>query len=295
LLLARQALRHLQTLSVDWAAVAGVREALAAARFPALRLEQLRHAQASGGFPVDDEAVELAFSRHGGTRSWLLFHAGDELKRQVMDRAEKVLIDASPVEQQRVALQLLRELQATSLPGHLAAARMHPSAQLRETAYAQSLSLLEAPERAELAAQALSDRSPKVQRTALAALRKGRVALTVAELVEVVRREPRALRAVLAALAYLQTWVRVPGALQLLAEYATDSNEVAKELGTLELALRRSLYAPSPEQSWALAVEFQEVVHGRDTAHGRLAVESRVWPMPVVAVQEVLQGGLALS
>ena len=30
-----------------------------------------------------------------------------------------------------------------------------------------------------------------------------------------------------------------------------------------------------------LAVEFQEVVHGRDAAHGRLAVECGVWPMPV--------------
>ena len=44
----------------------------------------------------------------------------------------------------------------------------------------------------------------------------------------------------------------------------------------------------------ALGVEFQEVAHGRDAAHGRLAVECGVWPMPVVAVQEGLQGGLAL-
>lgn len=38
----------------------------------------------------------------------------------------------------------------------------------------------------------------------------------------------------------------------------------------------------------------QEVVHGRDAAHGRPVVQSGVWPMPVVAVQEGLQGGLAL-
>lgn len=43
-----------------------------------------------------------------------------------------------------------------------------------------------------------------------------------------------------------------------------------------------------------LAVEFQEVVHGRDAAHGRLAVQCGVWPMPVVAVQERLQGCRAL-
>lgn len=43
-----------------------------------------------------------------------------------------------------------------------------------------------------------------------------------------------------------------------------------------------------------LGVEFQEVAHGRDAAHGRLAVECGVWPMPVVAMQEGLQGRLAL-
>ena len=45
----------------------------------------------------------------------------------------------------------------------------------------------------------------------------------------------------------------------------------------------------------ALGVEFQEVVHGRDAAHGRLAVECGVWPMPVVAVHEGLQGGFSLG
>lgn len=46
---------------------------------------------------------------------------------------------------------------------------------------------------------------------------------------------------------------------------------------------------PSPQ-----AVESQEVVHGRDAAHGRLVVESGVWPAPVVAVNEGLQGSLEL-
>ena len=46
---------------------------------------------------------------------------------------------------------------------------------------------------------------------------------------------------------------------------------------------------------YALGVEFQWVAHGGDAAHGRLAVECRVWPMPVVVVQEGLQGCLALS
>jgi endonuclease/exonuclease/phosphatase (EEP) superfamily protein YafD len=44
-----------------------------------------------------------------------------------------------------------------------------------------------------------------------------------------------------------------------------------------------------------LGVEFQEVAHSRDAAHGGLAVECAVWPMPVVAVQEGLQGCLPLS
>jgi len=45
----------------------------------------------------------------------------------------------------------------------------------------------------------------------------------------------------------------------------------------------------------ALAVESQEVVHGRDAAHGRLVVESGVWPAPAVALNEGLRGSLALS
>jgi len=44
-----------------------------------------------------------------------------------------------------------------------------------------------------------------------------------------------------------------------------------------------------------LGVEFQEVAHSRYAAHGGLTVECAVWPMPVVAVQEGLQGGLALG
>jgi len=56
----------------------------------------------------------------------------------------------------------------------------------------------------------------------------------------------------------------------------------------------RSLTGKADWCDCCLAVEFQEVVHGRDAAHGRLAVQRRVWPMPVVAVQEGLQGGLSL-
>lgn len=60
------------------------------------------------------------------------------------------------------------------------------------------------------------------------------------------------------------------------------------------LALHQSFMQGLLERSSELAVEFQEVAHGRDAAHGRLAVQSGVWPMPVVAVHEGLQGGFAL-
>ncbi len=44
-----------------------------------------------------------------------------------------------------------------------------------------------------------------------------------------------------------------------------------------------------------LVVVSQEVVHTRDPAHGRLVVQRGVWTAPVVAVNERLQGGLALG
>ena len=44
-----------------------------------------------------------------------------------------------------------------------------------------------------------------------------------------------------------------------------------------------------------LVVESQEVVHTGDAAHGRLVVECGVWTRPVVAVNEGLQGSLALG
>lgn len=50
-----------------------------------------------------------------------------------------------------------------------------------------------------------------------------------------------------------------------------------------------------PSLSLDLVVEFQEVAHSQDAVHGRLAVECAVWPMPVVAMQEWLQGCLPLS
>ncbi len=43
----------------------------------------------------------------------------------------------------------------------------------------------------------------------------------------------------------------------------------------------------------ALAVEFHEVVHSRNPNHWRLVSESRVWPMPVVVMDEGLQGRLS--
>ena len=42
-----------------------------------------------------------------------------------------------------------------------------------------------------------------------------------------------------------------------------------------------------------LAVEFQDVVHSRNPNHGRLVIERRVWPMPVVVMDGWLESGLA--
>lgn len=40
----------------------------------------------------------------------------------------------------------------------------------------------------------------------------------------------------------------------------------------------------------ALGIEFKVVVHCRYAAHRQLAIECAMWPMPLVAVQERLQG-----
>ncbi len=45
----------------------------------------------------------------------------------------------------------------------------------------------------------------------------------------------------------------------------------------------------------ALAVESHEVVHTRNACDGRLMAERGVWPAPVVAVNEGLQGSRALG
>ncbi len=42
-----------------------------------------------------------------------------------------------------------------------------------------------------------------------------------------------------------------------------------------------------------LVVEFHEVVHSRYPDHGRLVSKSRVWPMPVVVMDEGLQRSLS--
>ena len=60
------------------------------------------------------------------------------------------------------------------------------------------------------------------------------------------------------------------------------------------IATYRLLSSAHLRVSNRLGVEFQEVAHSRDAAHGRLAVEGRVWSVPVVAVQEGVQGCLAL-
>ncbi len=80
---------------------------------------------------------------------------------------------------------------------------------------------------------------------------------------------------------------------------AARSLNGARQLRGLLIDCRRLLSERGEANSVAIArdlvVEFQEVVHGRDAAHGRLAVECGVWPMPVVAVQEGLQGGFSLG
>ena len=250
--MARQALRHLKTLSADWLAQPGVCEALARAHFPGLQLEVLRDLQAEGQFPGGDEALELAFSRHGGTRNWLLFHAGDELKQLVLRRAETLLGEPNAVVRQLVALQVLRALRAPSWPGHLVSGCAHPAARMREEACVQSFAHFEPDHCNALALRALADPSPKVQRAALNALRQGRAALTAPELRDLVRREPRAMQAVLRVLSHWSAWIRVPLTLELLAQTPVDRDVALAELDALGLSLQRSRYAPTAEQSWAV-------------------------------------------
>lgn len=250
--LAWQALRFLQAMSPDWQALAGVREALAAAHFLGLRLDVLRHEHSMGRFPTDDEALELAFIRHGGTRSWLLFHADPALKQRLQRRAEAVLNEQASADGQVVALQLLGEIGAESLPGHLAAAGKHPAARVREIAFVLSLRVHDATEGAALTGQALADPSPRVQRAARRALRLGRAALTLAELRALVRQQPRALRSVLCVLAHYEAWTRAPEVLRLLAEQPLHRELAAEELPALRRALQRSLYAPTPQQTSAV-------------------------------------------
>lgn len=250
--LAWQALRHLRAMDPGWRALAGMREALASTPFPALLLDELRQAQAQGRFPSDDEALELAFSRHGGTRSWLLFYAKPALKELVQRKAEAMLDEPGPMSRQLVALQLLRELGAASLRAYLSAALDHPAARLREMAYVLSLPLHEEAERAALACRALADPSPRVRGVALRAQRMGRVALTVADLRAVVQLEPRSLGSVLCALARYEPWTRAPAVLGLLAEQPMDRPLLDEELAALQQALRRSRYAPTPEQTRAV-------------------------------------------
>lgn len=186
--MALQACAALQALDPDWYALTGVREALARTPFPRLRLSALRQALARGHVLAGDEALGIAFSRHGGTRSWLLFHADAALKQRVLGRAEAVLDEAGPAGVRLVALQLLRELGATTLPARLTGIRADPVVRLREMAYAISLASAAEAEGTVLALQALADASPRVQRVALRALRQGRVTLTVRELLDLVRR-----------------------------------------------------------------------------------------------------------
>lgn len=250
--LAWEALRHLQALDPDALALPGVRAALAAAHLPSLRLAGLRDDHARGRLPAGDEAMALAFSPHGGTRSWLLFHADAGLKQQVLQRAEAVLEAAGPAGPRIVALQVLRALKAASLPSRLHAALDAPQARVREAAHAIALTVFDEAMRSACAARALADPSRRVQAVALRALRRGSAMLTVAELQAMVRREPQALRPVLRAMDDYDAWTRVPAALALLAEHPLDAAEAADELAALHLALRCSAYAPTEGQSAAV-------------------------------------------
>lgn len=250
--LAWESLRHLQALDPDGLALPGVRAALAAARVPSLRLAGLRDDHARGRLPAADEAMALAFSRHGGTRSWLLFHAEAGLKQQVLQRAESVLDAAGPAGPRIVALQVLRALKAVSLPGHLQPALDAPQARVREVAHAIAQAVLDEAGRSACAARALADPSGRVQAVALRALRRGSATLTVAELQALVGRAPQALRPVLRAMEGYDAWTRVPAALALLAEHPLDAAAAADQLAALRLALRRSAYAPTEAQSAAV-------------------------------------------
>jgi hypothetical protein len=251
-LLAGQALRRLQAQSEDWPLLHGIPEALAGAHFPRLRLTALRHLHKRGLFPQGEEAVDLAFSRHGATRHWLFFHADATLKQRARERAEQLLAANGPVRGQLLALQVLRALQAESLPACLFIACAHPVARLREAGYVQTLAVVAAGEAAALTCRALADPSPRLQRAALAALVGGRASLTAAELLALSRREPHAAAVVLRALARFDALTRVPAALQVLAEQTLASDSAAEELRALERAWSCSRYAPSAAQTAAM-------------------------------------------
>ncbi len=88
----------------------------------------------------------------------------------------------------------------------------------------------------------------------------------------------------------LRTWQgRVIRDIERKTTAMPDALKVKLEIARRLHAQRRedksklyALYAPEVE---CLAVEFQEVVHSRDAAHGWLAVECAVWAMPVVAMR----------
>ncbi len=67
------------------------------------------------------------------------------------------------------------------------------------------------------------------------------------------------------------------------------------ELGGIETIRRFIRWVDEHDVPLDLDVEFQKVVHARDAAYRRLMVQGRVWPKPVVGVNEGLQGGLALG
>lgn len=247
--LAWQALRHLQAMGPDWQDFVGVRAALAQAHFPGLRLAGLREDQARGRFPIGDEAVELAFGRHGGTRSWLLFHADAGLKQRLLEHAEAVLDAPGSTGRQLIALQLLRDLSAASLRDRIEVMLGRPVARLREMAHVLGQAVFDEADRAVLVGRALADTSPRVQAVALRAIRRGRTTLTASELTALARREPRAALPVLRALACFEPWTRALATLELLTELTTVPANAAEEMKALALALQRSLYAPTAAQS----------------------------------------------
>lgn len=247
--LARLALQRLQTLTPDWPDLPGVAAALAQARFPALRLVALRHQQGRGRFLAAHEAVQLAFSRHGATRSWVMFHATPALREQIQQHAQALLDTRSSVRLQLIALQVLRALQAASLPDRLAMARAHPVARLREAGFVLALPTATSDEREALTGAALADASRRVQRAALAALRRSQVSLTAAQLLALLDQQPAVAQAVLRALALQAAVTRVPAALQMLAGHALPPDLAAAELRALAMALARSAYAPTTVQA----------------------------------------------